>query len=214
MAVPSIIYNKTEEINSVSINIHLVPPKHPAVVHQLIFLLLLQVLLVLEVIMLRRSGAQTRRCWLEIQQSRYLSSAPAPPELRRLHYPASSRSRQGQAGQESGQLSLAQINRILKVRQVQHSEVLLLVPSHCSFLTRPTNTATSCPEAPPPMECWVSIATHFPLTIPVRIDGAAPPACWVGAGFCLVCLTAMQVRHVLRPSARGSSTTSLWPCCH
>uniref|UniRef100_A0A3B5MFI5 PPM-type phosphatase domain-containing protein n=1 Tax=Xiphophorus couchianus TaxID=32473 RepID=A0A3B5MFI5_9TELE len=141
MAVPSIIYNKTEEINSVSINIHLVPPKHPAVVHQLIFLLLLQVLLVLEVIMLRRSGAQTRRCWLEIQQSRYLSSAPAPPELRRLHYPASSRSRQGQAGQESGQLSPAQINRILKANE--HSHTLPRGPASHGVLGFHSNTLPS-----------------------------------------------------------------------
>ncbi|XP_023180841.1 pyruvate dehydrogenase [acetyl-transferring]-phosphatase 1, mitochondrial-like isoform X1 [Xiphophorus maculatus] len=91
--------------------------------------------------MLRRSGAQTRRCWLEIQQSRYLSSAPAPPELRRLHYPASSRSRQGQAGQESGQLSPAQINRILKANE--HSHTLPRGPASHGVLGFHSNTLPS-----------------------------------------------------------------------
>ncbi|XP_014873810.1 pyruvate dehydrogenase [acetyl-transferring]-phosphatase 1, mitochondrial-like [Poecilia latipinna] len=141
MTVPSIIYNKTEEMNSVSINIHLVPPKHPALVPQLIFLLLLQVLLVLEAIMLRSSRAQARRCWLEIRQSRYLSSAPAPPELRRLHYPASSRSRRYQAGQEMGQLSLAQINRILKANE--HSHILPRGPTSHGVLGFHSNTLPS-----------------------------------------------------------------------
>ncbi|XP_015258776.1 PREDICTED: pyruvate dehydrogenase [acetyl-transferring]-phosphatase 1, mitochondrial-like [Cyprinodon variegatus] len=71
--------------------------------------------------MLGRTGNPIRRCWLEIQQFRLLSSPPPPSELSRLDYPAGSRSRRYQAGQEAGQLSLAQVNRILKANEHSHT---------------------------------------------------------------------------------------------
>ncbi|XP_021166379.2 pyruvate dehydrogenase [acetyl-transferring]-phosphatase 1, mitochondrial [Fundulus heteroclitus] len=69
--------------------------------------------------MLGRTGTLTRRCWLEILQSRCISSPSEPSGV--LHYPACSGSRRYQAGQEAAQLSSAQVNRILKFNEHSHA---------------------------------------------------------------------------------------------
>ena len=87
-------------------------------------------------------------------------------------------------------------------------------PTDLYSLARPTNTVTTSPEALPPMVSWVSIATCCRPTSLVRIGGAAPPACQAAAVCSLVCLMAMQGRHALTPSAKGSSITLPWQCSH
>ncbi|KAM9361741.1 pyruvate dehydrogenase [acetyl-transferring]-phosphatase 1, mitochondrial-like [Symphorus nematophorus] len=71
--------------------------------------------------MLGRTGAFGGRCRFELHQCCSLSSPPPPPELSRLHYPAGSRSRKYRAGQEVGQMSSAEINRILKANEYSHT---------------------------------------------------------------------------------------------
>uniref|UniRef100_A0A8P4K754 PPM-type phosphatase domain-containing protein n=1 Tax=Dicentrarchus labrax TaxID=13489 RepID=A0A8P4K754_DICLA len=67
--------------------------------------------------MLGRTRTLTGRCRFELQQCRSLSSSLPPSELSRLHYPAGSGSRKYRSGQEAEQMSLAQINRILKANE-------------------------------------------------------------------------------------------------
>ncbi|XP_060926370.1 pyruvate dehydrogenase [acetyl-transferring]-phosphatase 1, mitochondrial-like [Limanda limanda] len=67
--------------------------------------------------MLGRTGTFTGRCRFELKQCRSLSS----PVLPRLHFPAGSGSRRGGTGQEAGQMSLAQINSILKANEHSHT---------------------------------------------------------------------------------------------
>ncbi|XP_042262321.1 pyruvate dehydrogenase [acetyl-transferring]-phosphatase 1, mitochondrial-like [Thunnus maccoyii] len=74
--------------------------------------------------MLGRTGTFSGRCRFELQQCRSLSSPPPPPshpELHGLHYPAASGSRKYRMGQEAGQISSAQINRILKANEYSHT---------------------------------------------------------------------------------------------
>ncbi|TKS65621.1 hypothetical protein D9C73_028063 [Collichthys lucidus] len=162
--------------------------------------------------MLGRTGTLGGRCRLEIQQYCSLSSPPPPCKVSRLRYPAGSGRRKYRAGQEVGQMSSSQINRILKVRKslrCQSIDQSLISPS----VSRPTNTATSSPEAPPPMVSWVSIATYCHPTTRARTAGAAPPACRAVVVCSLVCLTGMRGRRALMLSARDSSTTLPWQPC-
>ncbi|XP_049894113.1 pyruvate dehydrogenase [acetyl-transferring]-phosphatase 1, mitochondrial-like [Epinephelus moara] len=72
--------------------------------------------------MLRRTGTLGGRCRFELEQCHHsFSPPPSPPELPRLYYPAGSRSRKYRAGQETGQMSLAQINHILKANEYSHT---------------------------------------------------------------------------------------------
>ncbi|XP_063328829.1 pyruvate dehydrogenase [acetyl-transferring]-phosphatase 1, mitochondrial-like [Pelmatolapia mariae] len=66
--------------------------------------------------MLGRTAFHTGCC--RFQQCCFLSLPPPhPPELHRLHYPAGSGSRKLRAGQEAGQISSAQVDRILKANE-------------------------------------------------------------------------------------------------
>lgn len=66
--------------------------------------------------MLGRTSFLTGRC--RLQQCCFLSLPPRrPPELHRLHYPAGSGSWKLRAGQEAGQISSAQVDRILKANE-------------------------------------------------------------------------------------------------
>ncbi|KAI3369600.1 hypothetical protein L3Q82_024490 [Scortum barcoo] len=71
--------------------------------------------------MLGRTGTFSRCCQVEVQQCRSLSSSPPTPELPRLHYPAGSGNRKYQGGQEAGQMSVGQINNILKANEYSHT---------------------------------------------------------------------------------------------
>ncbi|XP_044074634.1 pyruvate dehydrogenase [acetyl-transferring]-phosphatase 1, mitochondrial-like [Siniperca chuatsi] len=72
--------------------------------------------------MLGRTGTFSGHCRFELHQCRRsLSSPPPPAELPRLYYPAGSGSRKYRTGQEAGQMSSVQINRILKANEYSHT---------------------------------------------------------------------------------------------
>ncbi|KAM8914489.1 pyruvate dehydrogenase [acetyl-transferring]-phosphatase 1, mitochondrial-like [Spinachia spinachia] len=75
------------------------------------------------VAMLGGTRTASGRCRIKLRQPRHSSfcSAPPPPELLRLHYPAGIDSRRYKAGQEAGPMPSAQINRILKANEFGHT---------------------------------------------------------------------------------------------
>ncbi|XP_038551343.1 pyruvate dehydrogenase [acetyl-transferring]-phosphatase 1, mitochondrial-like [Micropterus salmoides] len=69
-----------------------------------------------------RTGTFSGHCRFKLHQCRRSLSSPSPPpELPRLHYPAGSGSRKYRTGQEAGQMSSFQINRILKANEYSHA---------------------------------------------------------------------------------------------
>ncbi|XP_069544739.1 pyruvate dehydrogenase [acetyl-transferring]-phosphatase 1, mitochondrial-like isoform X2 [Brachyistius frenatus] len=70
--------------------------------------------------MLRITGTFSGRCRFEFQQNLFLSPPPLL-QLPKLHYPAGNGSRKYRAGQEAGQMSSAQINRILQANEYSHT---------------------------------------------------------------------------------------------
>uniref|UniRef100_UPI001ED8254B pyruvate dehydrogenase [acetyl-transferring]-phosphatase 1, mitochondrial-like isoform X2 n=1 Tax=Scatophagus argus TaxID=75038 RepID=UPI001ED8254B len=123
--------------------------------------------------MLRRTRTFSGPCRFELQQGRFLSSLPPSPELSRLHYPAGSGNRKYRTRQEVGQMSLAQINRILKANEYSHS--LPRGPASHGVLGFHSNMLPSNH----PGEDRRSNATYLPgcgLQFGV-FDGHAGPAC-------------------------------------
>ncbi|XP_062266287.1 pyruvate dehydrogenase [acetyl-transferring]-phosphatase 1, mitochondrial-like isoform X2 [Platichthys flesus] len=120
--------------------------------------------------MLGRMGAFTGCCRFELKQCRSLSS----PVLPRLHYPAGSGGRKDRTGQEAGQMSLAQINSILKANE--HSHAPPRGPASHGVLGFHSNMLPSNQ----PGEDRRSSATYLPgrggLLFGV-FDGHAGPAC-------------------------------------
>ncbi|XP_069370970.1 pyruvate dehydrogenase [acetyl-transferring]-phosphatase 1, mitochondrial-like [Paralichthys olivaceus] len=122
------------------------------------------------VAMLGGTGRFTGRCWFKLKQCRSLSS----PHLPGLHYPAGSGSREYRTGQEAGQMSLAQINSILKANE--HSHTLPRGPASHGVLGFHSNMLPSNH----PSEDRRSSATCLPgcggMLFGV-FDGHAGPAC-------------------------------------
>lgn len=122
------------------------------------------------------------------QSPTHSSRSPQPPTL---GYPTGSGNRKNLAGQ----ISLAQINQVLKVSDhvTCQSSTLKTCLIHL-FASRPMNTSTLSPEAPPPMGFWDSIAICCHPTTQARTVAAALPACQV-APCCWGFLMAMGGQH-------------------
>ncbi|XP_011473501.1 pyruvate dehydrogenase [acetyl-transferring]-phosphatase 1, mitochondrial [Oryzias latipes] len=124
--------------------------------------------------MLGRTGTSRKRCRFKFQQHQSLSSSPILPKLPSLQFPAGTGSRWSQVRQEAGQMSSAQINRILKANEYSHT--FPKGPASHGVLSFHSNMLPSNN----PCEDSRSSATFLPApggTLFAVFDGHAGPAC-------------------------------------